>query len=41
VAIPALTALGLVAAVCALIVMYEAVRYREQRVQVRHPELTA
>ena len=41
VAIPALAALGLVGAVCALVVIYEALRYREQRVQVRHPELTA
>jgi low temperature requirement protein LtrA len=41
VAIPALAALGLVSAVCALVVMYEALRYREQRIQVRHPELAA
>jgi low temperature requirement protein LtrA len=41
VAVPALAALGLVSAVCALVVMYEALRYREQRVQVRHPELAA
>jgi low temperature requirement protein LtrA len=41
VAIPALAALGLVSAVCALVVVYEALRYREHRVQVRHPELTA
>jgi low temperature requirement protein LtrA len=38
-AIPALAALALVGAVCSLIVAYEAIRYREQRVQVRHPEL--
>ena len=39
VAIPALAALALVSAVCALVVAYEALRYREHRVQVRHPEL--
>jgi low temperature requirement protein LtrA len=39
VAIPALAALALVSAVCALIVAYEAVRYREDRVRLRHPEL--
>jgi low temperature requirement protein LtrA len=39
--IPALAALALVSAVCALIVAYEALRYREQRVQLRHPELAA
>ncbi|HSC91947.1 MAG TPA: low temperature requirement protein A [Gaiellaceae bacterium] len=39
VAIPALGALALVSAVCALVVAYEAIRYREQRVRVRHPEL--
>ena len=39
VAIPALAALALVGAVCSLIVAYEALRYREARVQVRHPEL--
>jgi low temperature requirement protein LtrA len=41
VAIPALAALALVSAACALVVAYEAIRYREQRVQVRHPELAA
>jgi low temperature requirement protein LtrA len=41
VTIPALAALGLVSAVCTLVVMYEALRYRDHRVQVRHPELTA
>jgi low temperature requirement protein LtrA len=41
VAIPALAALTLVSAVCALIVAYEGLRYREQRVRVRHPELAA
>jgi low temperature requirement protein LtrA len=37
VAIPALAALALVSTVCALIVAYEALRYREDRVRVRHP----
>jgi low temperature requirement protein LtrA len=41
VAIPALAALALVSAVCSLIVAYEALRYREQRLQLRHPELAA
>jgi low temperature requirement protein LtrA len=36
--IPALAALALVATVCACVVAYEAISYREQRVQVRHPE---
>ena len=36
--IPALAALALVSAVCSLIVAYEAVRYREDRLRVRHPE---
>jgi low temperature requirement protein LtrA len=40
-AIPALAALALVSAVCSLIVAYEALRYREQRVVVRHPELAS
>jgi low temperature requirement protein LtrA len=39
--IPALAALALVGAVCSLIVAYEAIRYREARVGVRHPELAA
>jgi low temperature requirement protein LtrA len=39
VAIPALAALALVSAVCSLVVAYEAIRHREHRVQVRHPEL--
>jgi low temperature requirement protein LtrA len=38
-AIPALAALALVSAVCAFVVAYEAIRYRESRVQVRHPEI--
>src|SRR5918998_5041685 len=41
VAIPALAALALVAAVCSLVVTYEVLRYREDRVRVRHPELAA
>ena len=41
VAIPALAALALVSAVCSLVVAYEALRYREHRLQVRHPELAA
>jgi low temperature requirement protein LtrA len=41
VAIPALAALALVGAVCSAIVAYEAIRYREHRVRVRHPELAA
>ena len=36
--IPALAALALVSAVCSLIVAYEALRYREDRLRVRHPE---
>jgi low temperature requirement protein LtrA len=40
-ATPALAALALVGAVCSLIVAYEAIRYRETRVGVRHPELAA
>jgi low temperature requirement protein LtrA len=40
-AIPALAALVLVSAVCSLVVAYEALRYREHRVRVRHPELAA
>jgi low temperature requirement protein LtrA len=35
---PALAALALVSAVCVLVVAYEAIRYREQRLRVRHPE---
>jgi low temperature requirement protein LtrA len=38
-AVPALAALALVSAVCALVVAYEALRYRTARLQVRHPEL--
>jgi low temperature requirement protein LtrA len=39
-AIPALGALALVSAVCALIVAYEALRYRTGRLRLRHPEAT-
>jgi len=39
-AIPALAALGLVSAVCSVVVAYEAPRYRTSRVQIRHPEVT-
>ena len=41
VAIPALAAVALVGAVCSLVVAYEVLCYREQRVCVRHPELAA
>ena len=34
---PALAALALVAAVCAFVVGYEAIHYREHRLEVRHP----
>jgi low temperature requirement protein LtrA len=40
-AVPALAALALVSAVCSLVVAYEAIRYREDRVRVRHPEVAA
>jgi low temperature requirement protein LtrA len=39
--IPALAALALVSAVCTLVVAYEAIRYRESRVGIRHPEMAA
>jgi low temperature requirement protein LtrA len=39
VAVPALAALALVSAVCAGVVAYEALRYRDARVSIRHPEL--
>jgi low temperature requirement protein LtrA len=41
VTVPALAALALVSAVCSLVVAYEVLRYREQRIRVRHPELAA
>ncbi|HEX6680988.1 MAG TPA: low temperature requirement protein A [Gaiellaceae bacterium] len=41
VAIPALAALAIVGAVCSLVVAYEAIRRREHRFQVRHPDYAA
>jgi low temperature requirement protein LtrA len=41
VTVPALAALVLVSAVCSLVVAYEVLRYRDQRIRVRHPELAA
>jgi low temperature requirement protein LtrA len=41
VAIHALAALALVSAVCALVVAYEVLRYRADRLRIRHPELAA
>ena len=41
IAIPAVAALGLVGAVCSSVVAYEAIRRREHRAEVRHPELVA
>jgi low temperature requirement protein LtrA len=38
--LPAVAALALVSTVCALVVAYEAIRYREHRSRIRHPELT-
>ena len=38
-AVPAVAALGLVAAVCTFVVADEAIRHREDRIHVRHPEL--
>ncbi len=38
-AIPALAALALVSAVCALVVADEVIRYREDRIRVRRPEI--
>jgi low temperature requirement protein LtrA len=37
IAIPALASLALVGAVCVLVVAYEAIRYKSDRVRVRHP----
>ncbi|HXV33218.1 MAG TPA: hypothetical protein VD769_04335, partial [Gaiellaceae bacterium] len=37
--VPALAALALVSLVCSGVVAYEAIRHREHRIQVRHPEL--
>jgi low temperature requirement protein LtrA len=39
--IPALVSLLLVAAITVLVVAYEALRYRESRTRIRHPELAA
>jgi hypothetical protein len=36
-----IAALALVSGVCSLVVAYEAIRYRESRVRVRHPALAA
>jgi low temperature requirement protein LtrA len=41
IAIPALAALGLVSAVCSLVVAYEVIRYCADRGRIRHPELSA
>jgi low temperature requirement protein LtrA len=41
IAIPALAALALVSGVCAAVVAWEVLRYRESRIQVRHPELAS
>ncbi len=41
VAIPALAALALVSAVCALVVVYEVILHREHRIYVRHPEIAS
>ena len=41
IAIPALAALALVSGVCAAVVAWEVLRYRESRFQVRHPELAS
>jgi low temperature requirement protein LtrA len=40
-AIPALAALALVSLVCSTIVAWEALRYRSDRLRVRHPEVAA
>jgi low temperature requirement protein LtrA len=39
--LPALAALALVGAVCSLVAAYEALRYRGDRMVIRHPELAA
>jgi low temperature requirement protein LtrA len=39
--IPALASLALVSAACSLVVAYEVLRYRQDRLRVRHPELAA
>jgi low temperature requirement protein LtrA len=40
-AIASLAALALVSAVCAVVVAWEVLRYREDRIRVRHPDLAA
>jgi low temperature requirement protein LtrA len=40
-AIPALASLALVGAVCSLVIAWEAIRYRRDRMVIRHPELAA
>lgn len=40
-AVPALAALALVSGVCSLVVVYEVIRHREDRLRIRHPELPA
>ena len=40
-AIPALATLGIVSTICALVVAWEAIRYRADRMRIRHPELAA
>ena len=37
-AVPALAALALVSTVCAVVVAYEAIRHREDRLRLRHPQ---
>jgi low temperature requirement protein LtrA len=37
--LPALASLALVSSVCVFVVGYEAIRHREHRAQIRHPEL--
>ncbi len=41
VVIPALAALAVVSFMCSTIVAYEAIRYRADRIRIRHPELAA
>jgi low temperature requirement protein LtrA len=40
-AMPALASLAVVSAVCCLVVAYEAIRYRDDRGRIRHPEVAA
>jgi low temperature requirement protein LtrA len=40
-ALPALAALALVSAVCSSVVAYEAIRYRDHRGRIRHPDIAA